>query len=81
VIVKGVGNYGDRSQSSSDEWVSFASTMAASVVANLLIDPVIFQEWLHYNQGKCYYWKRFPSIAPFLLVLYAAVFSVVTPRH
>jgi len=79
--VKGVANYGDHSQSSSDEWVSFASTMAASVVANLLIDPVIFQEWPHYNQGKCYYWKRFRLIAPFLLVLYAAVFSVVTPRH
>ena len=54
VIVKGISNYGDRNQSSSDEWKCFASTTAASVVANILSDPVVFQGWPHYSQGKCY---------------------------
>ena len=53
--MKGVARYGDHSQCSDVEWESFASTMAASVVANILSDPVIFQEWSHCNQGKCSY--------------------------
>ena len=52
--MKGIAGYGDLSQSSTDEWMSFASTMAASLVANVLCDPVIFQDWPHYNAGKCY---------------------------
>jgi len=53
VIVKGVAGYGNLRQSSSDDWMSFAGTMAASLVANILHDAVIFQEWPHYNPGKC----------------------------
>ncbi|XP_067019538.1 uncharacterized protein [Acropora muricata] len=30
--------------------MSFASAMAASVVAKMLNDPAVFQEWPHYNQ-------------------------------
>ena len=52
--MKGIAGYGDLSQSSTDEWMSFASTMAASLVANVLGDPVIFQDWPHYNAGECY---------------------------
>ena len=52
VVVKGIRGYADDSQPSSDEWGIFASAMAASVVANILSDPVVFQEWSHYNQGK-----------------------------
>ena len=50
--VKGIRGYADDRQSSGDEWVIFASVMAASVVANILNDPVVFQEWSHFNQGK-----------------------------
>ena len=52
VIVKGVASYFHQSQSATSEWMSFASAMAASVVAKMLKDPAVFQEWPHYNQGK-----------------------------
>ncbi|XP_015754485.1 PREDICTED: uncharacterized protein LOC107334098 isoform X2 [Acropora digitifera] len=51
VIVKGVARYFHQSQSATSEWMSFASSMAASVVAKMLIDPTVFQKWRHYNQG------------------------------
>ena len=57
VIVKGVASFGDPTQPSSGDWMAFASTMAASVVANILNDPHVFQGWPHYSQGKCHHWK------------------------
>ena len=57
VIVKGVASFGDPTQPSSGDWKAFASTMAASVVANILNDPHVFQGWPHYSQGKCPHWK------------------------
>ncbi|XP_067018447.1 uncharacterized protein [Acropora muricata] len=50
LIVKGVASYFHQSQSATSEWMSFASAMAASVVAKMLSDPSIFREWRHYNQ-------------------------------
>ena len=47
-----MANYFYQSQSATSEWMSFASTMAASVVAKMLGDPTVFQDWPHYNQGK-----------------------------
>ena len=55
VIVKGVASYFHQSQSATSEWMSFASAMAASVVAKMLNDPAVFREWQHYNQGKCHH--------------------------
>ena len=52
MIVKGVASYFHQSQSGTSEWMSFASAMAASVVAKMLKDPAVFQEWSHNNQGK-----------------------------
>ena len=52
MAVKGISNYGDHNQSPSDGWESFASTMAASLVTNILSDPAIFQGWSHCHQGK-----------------------------
>ncbi|XP_044164928.1 uncharacterized protein LOC114949420 [Acropora millepora] len=52
VIVKGVASYFHQSQSATAEWMAFASAMAASVVAKMLNDPVVFQEWPHYNQVR-----------------------------
>ena len=51
LIVQGVASGRDLSQSVSDDWKSFASTMAASLVAHLC-DPYVFQEWPHCNQGR-----------------------------
>ena len=56
VVVKGVASFVNQTQLSS-EWMSFASTMAASVVAKMLNNPVVFQEWPHCNQGKLHHVK------------------------
>ena len=50
--MKGAASYFDQSQSVTSEWMSFASSMAASVVAKVLNDPTVFLAWPHYNQGK-----------------------------
>ena len=50
--MKGVASYFHQSQPATSEWMSFASTMAASVVAKMLNDPTVFLEWPHYKQGK-----------------------------
>ena len=41
MIVKGVASYFYHSQSATSEWMSFASTMAASVVAKMLNDLTV----------------------------------------
>ncbi|XP_068693978.1 NLR family CARD domain-containing protein 3-like [Montipora foliosa] len=53
VVVKGVASFVNQTQPSSSEWMSFASTMAASVVAKMISDPAVFKDWLHCNQGAC----------------------------
>ena len=49
VVVKGIKDFADDSQHLSNEWGRFASVMAASVVANILSDLVVFQEWPNYQ--------------------------------
>ena len=51
VVVKGIKDFADETQSSSKKWKEIACVMAASVVANILNDPVIFQDWPHFNAG------------------------------
>ena len=51
VIVKGISHFSDDSNTSDESWKSFASIMAASVVSNMLNNPVVFKEWPHY-EGK-----------------------------
>jgi len=50
--VKGIADYADGSEGVSEQWSPFASVMAASVVSNILNNPIIFQEWPHYK-GTC----------------------------
>ena len=50
-MVKGIKDYADGSHSD-DEWGAFASVMAASVVANILSDAVIFEDWPHCDPGN-----------------------------
>ena len=51
VIIKGIKDFIDDRQSSSEKWEEVASLMAASVVAKILSDPDIFQDWPHSNAG------------------------------
>ncbi|PFX13495.1 Protein NLRC5 [Stylophora pistillata] len=48
-VVKGIKNFVDDRKSSSKTWKQIACVMAASVVANILSDPIIFQDWPHFN--------------------------------
>ena len=49
VVIKGISHYADCSASLTEEWIPFASAMAASVVKNILSEPIIFEEWPHYQ--------------------------------
>ncbi|XP_015762495.1 PREDICTED: uncharacterized protein LOC107341564 [Acropora digitifera] len=64
VIVKGVARYFHQSHSTTSEWISFASTMAASVAAKMLSDPTVFREWPHYNQDTPPAPAPAPALAP-----------------
>lgn len=50
-VVKGVAHYAGDSTVDNERWEHFASVMAASVLANILRNPIIFDEWPNY-QGK-----------------------------
>ena len=52
VIVKGVSHFTDDPDPPDELWKSFACTMAASLVSNMLNDPFVFKDWPHYD-GKC----------------------------
>lgn len=47
-VIKGVADYADGTNSSTDEWKRFASFMAASVTANVL-DPIAFKSIPNYK--------------------------------
>ena len=49
LIVKGIADYADGSQLPSESWSSFASVMAASLVAHILSEPCVFHLWPHYQ--------------------------------
>ena len=55
VVVKGIKDFADETQSSSKKWKQIACVMAASVVANILNDSVIFQDWPYFNAGIASY--------------------------
>ena len=52
VIVKGVSQFANDLDPPNNLWKSFACTMAASLVSNMLNDPLIFKNWPHFD-GKC----------------------------
>ena len=53
VIVKGISHFYDDSDTPDESWKLYASIMAASLVSNMLNDPVVFKEWPHY-EGMSY---------------------------
>ena len=52
VIVKGVSQFANDLDPPNNLWKSFACTMAASLVSNMLNDPLIFKNWPHFD-GTC----------------------------
>ena len=52
VIVRGISHFSSDDNAPDESWKLFASTMAASLVANMLNDPLVFKEWPHY-EGTC----------------------------
>ena len=49
VVVKGISGYADGTGGNREEWKTFASAMAASVVQNMLYNPIVFQGWSNYK--------------------------------
>ena len=47
LIVKGIADYADGAEFTTENWSPFASVMAASVVGHILSDPVVFSSWPH----------------------------------
>ena len=47
IIIKGVSGFADGEESDTDAWRSFASLMAASFVAHILSNAIIFEDWPH----------------------------------
>ncbi|XP_067054331.1 death domain-containing ATP nucleosidase-like isoform X7 [Acropora muricata] len=49
IVIKGVSDFAGNNKSASDPWRPFASMMAASLVAHILSDVYVFQNWRHYE--------------------------------
>ena len=52
IIIKGVSDFADGKNSEKNAWRRFGSIMAASFVSHILSNPIIFEDWPHYNNGK-----------------------------
>ena len=60
IVIKGVSDFADGNKSDTNAWRPFASVMAASVVAHILKDVSVFQNWPHYkSKSKVYLAKLF----------------------
>ena len=49
LVVKGIASYADGRESTNEKWSEFASVNAASLVAKILNDDVVFKRWPHYQ--------------------------------
>ena len=49
LVVKGIDSYADAGESTNEKWSEFASVNAASLVAKILNDDVVFKRWPHYQ--------------------------------
>ncbi|CAH3119605.1 unnamed protein product [Porites lobata] len=66
LIVKGIADYADGSQLTSESWSSCASVMAASLVAHMLNEPCVFRSWPHYQGPQPQELITETSVAPFI---------------
>ena len=51
LVVKGISSYADGRESTNEKWSQFASANAASLVAKILNDDVVFKRWPHYQEN------------------------------
>ena len=49
LVVKGISSYADGRETTNEKWSEFASANAASLVAKILNDDVVFKRWPHYQ--------------------------------
>ena len=49
LVVKGIASYADGRETTNEKWSEFASANAASLVAKILNDDVVFKRWPHYQ--------------------------------
>ena len=49
LVVKGIASYADGRENTNEKWNEFASANAASLVAKILNDDVVFKRWPHYQ--------------------------------
>ena len=49
LIVKGIADFANGEQATSESWEACASAMAASFVSHILSDPGVFRTWPHYS--------------------------------
>lgn len=49
IVIKGVSDFADGKKSDTESWRPFASLMAASLVADILSDPIVFRDWPYYQ--------------------------------
>ena len=69
VVVKGISGYADGTGGITDEWKTFASVMAASVVENMLSDSAVFQSWPHF-EGDVTLFRRFINCVTIINLIY-----------
>ena len=53
--------------------------MAASLTAHILSDPVVFQDWPHYNE-KGEYYNKLPVTGIFHLFLHLTLHQYIVPQ-
>ena len=51
-MIKGISGYADSSASLTEDWIPFASAMAASLVNKMLSEPMVFEKWPHYQSSR-----------------------------
>ena len=49
LVVKGISSFADGRETTNEKWSEFASANAASLVANIFNDDVVFKRWPHYQ--------------------------------
>ena len=51
-VIKGVSDFADGSKRATEDWQSFSSTMAASLVYNMFKSPDVTRYWPHYQKTE-----------------------------
>ena len=61
VVVKGISGYADGTESK-ENWQTFASVTAASLVVSILKECSIFEDWPHYKGKQINFYLFWPVV-------------------